>query len=140
MPHDINKLPEAVFEGQFEKLQESRLILYLLDGYDEIQAHAGHGIFRELWSQDFWVVTSRPHFVEGWLLQEHKTIENIGFLEADIDRFIDRYFASIKNPEKAAVFKESIQKNLNLHVMSNVPINLEWLCVMAGEDVCIVCC
>ena len=129
---------------------EQRPTLYVLDGFDEVAEQIKNppshlvSLFRELWQKPFWITTSRPSYVTASAIhaQQFKQLENIGFLQADVERFIERYVESVaEEDDEAEMLQERIKglksyvlDNPNLRAIASIPINLEWLCAIPEDE------
>ena len=132
---------KKAFEIAFDKINNdpTKKILYVLDGYDEV-AHIEQQIkktpqgnlIRLLLSQKNIILTSRPHYIKQnpFYHPENKNprrIENIGFLNEDIDKYIHVFFKNdIK--EYAETLKNFLNANGNAKGIAHIPINLKLIC------------
>ena len=66
------------------------------------------------------------------MLPMTKTIEVVGFSQANILKYIDKFF--IDEEEKAIKVKDTLDVSNNLKVMSTVPVFLWVICCVYGED------
>ena len=129
---------------------EQRPVLYVLDGFDEVAEQIKRPpthlreLFRQLWEQPYWITTSRPSYVTASAIhvKAFKQLENIGFLQADVERFIERYVDSVAEEEdeedalktRVKELKAYVLENPNLRAIASIPINLEWLCAIPADE------
>ncbi len=80
-------------------------ILFAADGFDEVAAIAQEKeeeateqgeLIRDVLSQEHLLLSSRPYFIDAYCTRHgcefDRKIENIGFLDKDIDLYIERFF------------------------------------------------
>lgn len=109
-------------------------ILYILDGYDEVLGRENE-LIRRLLSQANIILTSRPHGVNEYLVSDKaksmdKTFENIGFLDEDIEHYIDNFFEKDEENRKyGEPLKKFLKGHPNIWGIAHIPINLLLICV-----------
>ena len=106
-------------------------ILWVLDGYDEtvgLKQQAPHLFyFLEKLLADttaHLILSSRPYTLNH--LPFDVTLENMGFTDDNIARYIERFFS--QTPDRAKTLQKFLKTNPSLKGIAHIPINLELMC------------
>lgn len=111
---------------------ELRNCLFILDGYDEIENVLANrlaivDLFKNYPKK---LVTTRPHsrpdFIDGFKVNFHTQVENIGFKDSDISLYINKFFRI--DEIKRATLIQYIDNNPGIRSACHIPINLFMLC------------
>lgn len=119
--------------------KNSSKILYILDGLDEMILIEEREkklstwrpkLIRKLLNQKRVIITSRPHYINEYLVfprsKKVHQLEHIGFLDVDIFNYIANY--SWKNSQQSEVLIHLIKESLNFRGIAHVPFHLELIC------------
>ena len=103
--------------------------LWLCDGYDEIAALDKEDtpigtLLKTLLSSEHVILTSRPYAIPE-NLRGYKQLENIGFLNEDIEDYVQKFFTAIGRPDRVKDFLIFIKQNPLLWGSAHIPIILE---------------
>ena len=123
-----------------------RHVMFLLDGYDELQLDAEtlKKLLEQLKDYNF-IVTSRPgsNFKE-YLLRHNIKLEQLlhltvlGFSDKQIEQYINQFFDPTYTPQakpaEAEACLRELKENPNLWSLAHIPIQLELLCSIWGDE------
>lgn len=123
-----------------------RQAIFLLDGYDELQVDTDtlKKLLEPLKDYDF-IVTSRRGSNFKADLQEHKIkleqllhLAVLGFSDQQIEQYISQFFDPQYTPQaepvEAKACLEGLKSNPNLWSLAHIPIQLELLCGIWGDE------
>ena len=126
---DFRRLRDQVQE---ELKQPTTLVI--LDGLDEragaqeeILSEAGRGVHKLL-------LLSRPYGIDTERQMIELEIEHLGFNDAQIDAYVQRYFQKRGKPTRSAELLRFIKAHPAPAAVAHVPANLEWLCALWYRD------
>ncbi len=115
-------------------------ILYLADGFDEVAAMAQEkeedkteqgDLIRDVINQKHLFLSSRPYFIDSYCSAQgcgfDLKVENIGFLDSDIDIYIERYFG-VENEDIAKRLRGYLQRHAPIRGIAHIPIMLGLIC------------
>ncbi len=125
-------------ERQLIALEKSHplSILYLLDGYDEVdnnlpEKSQRRGLLNDLLQKPYCLLTSRPHrFSTKVWKSPYQHLETIGFLNENIPIYIQRFFRDFGGEKKADMVITALNANPNIKSVAHVPILLELICTV----------
>lgn len=119
--------------------KHSAEILYVLDGFDEVadicqldsrEATRQTEILNQLLLQRRVLITSRPYYINNYLnargIRIDRRLENMGFVDEDIQNYIQRYSKKLINQQMA--IQSSLNNNHLRKGIAHIPINLALLC------------
>ncbi|XP_066290509.1 NLR family CARD domain-containing protein 4-like [Branchiostoma lanceolatum] len=119
---------------------ESR-VLFLLDGYDELQSEArvaGQAIPKllsgKLYPNSMIVITSRPSAGVQQYTRPDCHIHIMGFSEEHVEKYMDQYFTVVMKQELTKTLVEHIEDNKLLKTLIYTPMFLMLLCLLWEED------
>jgi len=112
-------------------------VLFLLDGYDEATG-ANQELLNELLDQPHFILTSRPYDIFAVQQKVDLRLENLGFVDKDIDSFVTQYFSLMKldeadATEKAKALTDYIHTNPGIKGAAHIPINLQFISQIWAE-------
>jgi HEAT repeat protein len=127
----------ADIQRLLENNQTKNNILLLGDGWDEIAQLNQEGtpvgdLLNELLAWEHVILTSRPYAILD-TVQGYKRLENIGFLNEDIEDYVNKFFAAIEYPSRPVEFLAFIKQNPLLWGSAHIPIILELMCGVWNE-------
>ncbi|XP_042233865.1 uncharacterized protein LOC121874052 isoform X2 [Homarus americanus] len=127
------------FEEKFKKVWEyckmhEEQVLFILDGYDELEKADEGEIQKLLGNRDFQnskvVVTARPDVLKTIA---QRTIVK-GFNEAQMFEFITKYFKLVNEDECGRNLKKIIEKDYKYRKLAKRPLFCVLLCMLYGSD------
>ena len=120
-------------EKLLQQLFDKSLILWLLDGYDEIvqsiPQHLKH-LLNQLLKTPHHIVTSRPYLN---ILSYKVRMEIIGFTDENIPKYIGQFLDQVETKPSGSRFEERelldyLKLNSRIWGIAHIPINLELIC------------
>ena len=109
--------------------------LVLLDGFDEMMREAFDGVLdNPLLSFSFVIVTTRPHMVDQFCLNEECSdyvhVLLSGFSRKNSKQYVQRYFALTGNKDLGESLTDKIDELPVLQTLSTFPILLVMICIL----------
>ncbi len=127
------------------KIHKGR-VLFLLDGFDEV-AHlneeqrstsAGKALYTLL-TEEYVIITSRPNYVNTFWSGTQKIIdrcvENIGFSNEQIEKYIQHFFSAHKLKGEGKKLLIWLKQNPSIWETAHVPINISFICSIWYQDI-----
>ncbi len=115
-------------------------ILYLADGFDEVatvaqqkeeEATEQGELIRDVLHQGNLLLSTRPNFIDAYCANQgcgfDRKIENIGFLDKDIDLYIERFFG-VEQRAVANQLKAFLNQHPSIRGATHIPIILGLIC------------
>ncbi|KAK7078291.1 hypothetical protein SK128_013091, partial [Halocaridina rubra] len=134
------ELLSSLSDEKFSKVWEfcknnDEQVLFILDGYDELEKSEESKIRKLIEGRDFHrsnvVVTSRPEV----LRTSAKRIIVKGFNEAQMFEFIGKYFKLYNEDTSGRSMKRVIEKDYKYRKLAKRPLFCVFLCMLYGSDV-----
>ena len=135
-PYELSGKEEKLFKEQFD----SKKILWVLDGYDEIieniPSHLKY-LFEQLLRTPHHILVSRPYMNT---LSYSVQMEIIGFTDDNILKYVEQFFDQMKNEiddalSASEILIEYLNSKASVWGIAHVPVNLELICsVWSNED------
>ncbi len=130
--------------GSVEKLliEHADKILYLADGFDEVAAVVQQkedelteqgNLIRDVLKQEYLLLSTRPYYIDAYCLTQgfkfDRKLENIGFLDNDIDLYIKRFFGD-DQVDLANRLINFLKQNMPIRGIAHIPIMLGLICTI----------
>ena len=141
------QLDEDTFRGLTRYVKEQidyrpNKVLIVLDGLDEryganehILAYAKEGVkTHKLWvSRPYGAEKERNMLAQAQNKPHSLLVENIGFNNEQVEQYVQRYFAD-KDPAQGQRLLRFLKANPAVYGIAHIPINLQLLCKVWGQD------
>ena len=119
---------------------DTKNILWILDGYDEIAQNVPphlECLFEQLLKTPHHILTSRPYLNT---LAYHVQMEITGFTDENIQQYVQQFFDQMKDESDDISIKSQelfnfLQTNPSIWGVAHIPVNLELVCSLwSNED------
>jgi hypothetical protein len=113
--------------------QYSNQVLFLLDGYDELNTNTESAkVIRQLLQNPDWymIVTSRS--TTNIPVDFDSILETIGFTDENITVYIHQFFKD--NQQQARIIHDFLKNNFSIYGLAHTPIFLELICSVFEKD------
>ncbi|CAF2846162.1 unnamed protein product [Rotaria sp. Silwood2] len=128
-PYDLSEKDKILLKKHYD----TKKILWILDGYDEIVQNVPHhleGLFEQLLKTPHHILTSRPYLNT---LSYNVQMEITGFIDQNIIKYVEQFFDQMKDElDDASIQSEKLlsflQSNASIWGVAHIPINLELIC------------
>lgn len=128
---EIANLDVKLIISFLEKNKEN--ILYILDGFDELDKWNQKKLVNLLNKYPKWILTTRPYgFNKADIVHANKSFENIGFDNISMKKYVKNYFEL--NTNKGSKLIMYLDKNTNIKAISHIPIILEMICGLWNDS------
>ncbi|CAF4331297.1 unnamed protein product, partial [Rotaria magnacalcarata] len=131
---DLSEKDKSLLKGLLNK----SIVLWLLDGYDEIAQNVPshlHRVFEQLLNTSHHIVTSRPYFNT---FSRSVRAEIVGFTDENISKYVEVFVNQLRDKFLNALFEgEKVLKFLRVNPriwgIAHIPVNLELICSIWSE-------
>ena len=111
----------------------SKKILFLFDGYDELNSDKKKALIDEVayYGLNYYLITTRPYGYQKSDFRVDEYFETIGFTDRNIEDYVYYFFGEDENEElctKGLNLENYIKDNVRIKYISAIPIMLEMIC------------
>ncbi len=133
--YDLSEKDEKLLKKQFD----TKRILWILDGYDEIVQNVPphlECLFEQLLKTPHHILTSRPYLNT---LSYNVQTEITGFTDDNIEKYVQQFFDQMKGDLDDVLIKSQkllsfLESNSSIWGVAHIPVNLELICSLWSNE------